>query len=270
MATVQLYHADCLDVLREMKPGSVDAVVCDPPYLTTAAGVELNHPGVAAVLRPTQTVAMPWGYSLDWVEAVAELAPLHWVVFCNYQMLGDLHAALARHAQISSVFVWQKPNAPQMTRPVPRLDCEFIIWARRKDASCGRMREFKSLVLNVPMPQAGCFATERILEHGSGRASHPCQKPLAVVRPFVERLTDPGDVVLDCFAGTGTTGVACVQTGRNFIGIEIDPTYFAIAKRRIEAAQAEVVSEAAFLTGQGLEGVREEAPPKERQLWEAP
>ena len=67
--------------------------------------------------------------------------------------------------------------------------------------------------------------------------SHPTTKPLWLMRRLVTVSTNPDMTILDCFAGSGTTGVACVQTGRNFIGIEIDPTYFAIAERRIKEAQ---------------------------------
>ena len=67
---------------------------------------------------------------------------------------------------------------------------------------------------------------------------HPTQKPLQLMKVISNYITKPGDIVLDPFMGSGTTGVACVQTGRNFIGIEIAPTYYAIAERRIhDAAQ---------------------------------
>ncbi len=72
---------------------------------------------------------------------------------------------------------------------------------------------------------------------GLENTAHPTTKPLWIMREFVTRSTNEGMTVLDCFAGSGTTGVACVQTGRNFIGIEIDPTYFAIAEKRIAEAQ---------------------------------
>lgn len=66
---------------------------------------------------------------------------------------------------------------------------------------------------------------------------HPSPKPLALMKWLVENCAPPGATVLDPFMGSGTTGVACVETGRNFIGIEIDPQYFAIAERRIAEAQ---------------------------------
>ena len=74
-----------------------------------------------------------------------------------------------------------------------------------------------------------------------GKYNHPTQKPEALMREFIQDSTLPGDTIVDLFMGSGTTGVACVQTGRNFIGIEIDPGYFEIAKQRIEQAQNEMV-----------------------------
>lgn len=67
--------------------------------------------------------------------------------------------------------------------------------------------------------------------------NHPSPKPIEYMKKLIMRMTNEGDTILDPFMGSGTTGVACVQTGRNFIGIEIDPDYYAIAERRIKEAQ---------------------------------
>jgi len=232
-----LYQGDCLDILPTLAAGSVDAVVTDPPYLTTGANVPiLGNGGVAKTFVDSMAIGMPWGYSLDWVDAIARLAPKHWVVYSNQFMLGGLITKLEQYAKLGAVFVWRKSNAPNPTRNVPRFDCEFIVWAKAHGAPNVRAREFTSQVLDVPMPQAGCFATERLVVNG-GQAAHPTQKPLAVVRPFVQRFTEYGQAVLDPFTGTGTTGVVCRENGRRFIGVELDPGYYAIAKRRIETAQ---------------------------------
>jgi DNA modification methylase len=69
---------------------------------------------------------------------------------------------------------------------------------------------------------------------------HPHQKPLRVMRWLVDLCAPPAAAILDPFMGSGTTGVACVQTGRKFIGIEIDPGYFEIAKKRISEAQLQI------------------------------
>lgn len=232
---IRVIHGDCMDVLPTLEAGSIDAIVTDPPYLSSADRIPQNHSRIGKVHNPSESVGMPWGYSLDWIDVVARIKPRHWVVFVNFKMLGGVCSALEKHSEISAVFVWRKSNAPNMARPVPRLDCEFIVWARRKGESCGRMGEFRSLVLDVPMPQAGVMASERIVERNSGKAAHPCQKPLAVVKPFVERL--PIESVLDPFAGSGTTGVACMKTGRRCILIEKDERYIEIINRRIADAE---------------------------------
>ena len=182
---------------------------------------------VGRVLKQSISVGNPWGFSLDWVEVARLLKPVHWVVFANYKMLGPLCCAIPP----SNVFVWRKPNAPAMTRPVPRLDCEFIVWSRSKGSTCGDMGKFKSSVIEVPFAQAGLMATERILADDSLQAAHPCQKPVAVVSPFLERL--PGETIVDPFMGTGTTLVAAKALGRRAIGIEIEEKYCEIAVRRL-------------------------------------
>lgn len=236
MSKITLHQGDCLEYLKTLAPGSVDAVVTDPPYRIDGKPIRYKFGHVVPAKNATFTVSQPWGYSLDWLDAAILLEPKYWVVFANYKMLGDVCGRLQQVADIASVFVWRKSNAPQMMRPVPRQDCEYIVWAKHPNSTFGSMKDFRSVVLDVPMPQAGCMATERILKPGSGQAAHPCQKPLAVVQPFLDRLEC--NTILDPFMGSGTTGVACVRTGRNFIGCEIDPGYFAIAQKRIADEQA--------------------------------
>ena len=235
----RLIQGDCLEVLPTLTAGSIDAVITDPPYFAVGSGVPIaTDGGVARKFAHSTPVGMPWGYSLDWIAAVARLKPRHWIVYCNAPMLGGLITEIEKYAKLGTVFVWRKPNAPNMTRNVPRFDCEFIVWAKHPKATNIRARDFTSQVLNVPFLQSGCFATERITING-GQTAHPTQKPLAVVRPFVQRLTEPGWTVLDPFTGTGTTGVAALTKGRNFIGIEKDEGYCAIARKRLADANAQ-------------------------------
>jgi site-specific DNA-methyltransferase (adenine-specific) len=235
MPTCEMILGNCEEVMQRLP--MVDAVITDPPYLNGDAGIVMGHDGVTRRFSDSVSVGMPWGYSLDWIDIANQLHPLQWIVFSNYKMLGGLLTKLETVAEIGCVFTWCKSNAPRMIRPVPRLDSEFIVWARSAGASCVRMGEFQSMVLNVPMPQAGCFATERLLINGTGKAAHPCQKPLAVVMPFVERVTEPGQIILDPFMGTGTTVEAALILNRNVIGIEIDRDYMDLAMVRTERAR---------------------------------
>lgn len=220
---IEIFCGDCREILPTL--GSVDAIISDPPYLTSNSRVPIRGAGVGAIIEETNSVGLPWGYNLDWIEACRRLEPRHWFVFANYKMLGGLCSAL----DPSCVFVWRKNNAPRMTRPVPRLDCEFIVWSR--NGPCDRMGEFDSMVLDVGMPQAGCMADERILAEGSLSAAHPCQKPLAIVTPFIRRIDS--QTILDPFCGTGTVLVAAKNLGRRAVGIEICERYCEISARRL-------------------------------------
>ena len=225
---VTLIHGDCREVLPLLEAGSVDLVLTDPPYLTSDSRVPTRGRGVGKRILDTNAVGLPWGYSLDWINAIQYLGVQHWIVFANYRMLAGLCSTLPPQ----TVFIWRKSNAPRMTRPIPRLDCEFILWSRQNGATCQNMGAFQSMVLDVPMPQAGCMAVERICKAGTGKAAHPCQKPMGVVRPFIERLPDCKSI-LDPFAGLGTTGRAAKDLGRRCILIEIEERYCEIAARRL-------------------------------------
>ncbi len=100
---------------------------------------------------------------------------------------------------------------------------EPILWMSGKEAKqkCGDIFE------SYPI----------LFKNQSENANHPTQKPTEIMRFLIDNFTSESDTILDPFMGSGTTGVACVQTGRKFIGVEIDPTYFEIAVKRIKEAQ---------------------------------
>jgi site-specific DNA-methyltransferase (adenine-specific) len=225
-----LYLGDCLEILPTL--GKVDAVITDPPYQMGIDRVPIAGSSNFGSFSCSRSVGMKWPFSTQWINLIQAD---HVIAFCSYMDIGDVHQKLSETLRISAVFTWRKNNAPSMTRPIPRMDTEFAIWARKDKSPCGKMGEFKSCVIDCNMPQAGVGAKERVLKYKDGPSAHPTQKPLGVIRPFVSRL--PANTILDPFLGTGTTGVASLKMGRKFIGIEIDPDYFEIACQRIEKAQ---------------------------------
>jgi hypothetical protein len=185
-------------------------------YRSADSGVTIGGDGRSEGVSESKAIGMPWGIRSHGLREVA-LQPQHWIVYCNYYMLGGLITELEKHAKLGTVFVWRKSNAPIMTRNVPRLDCEFIVWAKDRKARNIRVGEFRSQVLDVPMPQAGCFATERITWRAAAHnAACLCT---AIDRKRANR-PRPSWVAV--------TGMA---------GVELDPHYFAIAERRIAIEQ---------------------------------
>jgi site-specific DNA-methyltransferase (adenine-specific) len=190
-----LYNADCLSVLPTLETGSVDAVITDPPYGTKKT---------------------PWDESVDGA-LVAECLRVSrgYSLFCYsntrlWHLLGIIHD-LGRDAW---VIAWHKPNAMGFERKfAPQ-------WVPVVCAYNGRLPFWGKDYVAVPIvPQ---------------NVGHPTPKPLPLMSWLVERATNEGNTALDPFMGSGTTAVACVRTGRKFIGVELDPGYFDTACRRLE------------------------------------
>lgn len=206
---VTLYLGDCLDILPTL--GRVDAVITDPPY--GIAYSPSQNTGPRSVAPKTFVGA---------VVVTGDNKPFNPVPFLSYPVVvlfGANHYADKLPAS-SEWVIWDKRMGLLSN---DFADCEMI-WTN----GGGVARMFRHL-------WNGAF---RDSERGITRV-HPTQKPIELMAWLIERFTDPGDIVLDPFCGSGTTGVACVRTGRRFIGIEIDPTYYAIAQRRIADAQAQ-------------------------------
>ena len=203
--TVTLYLGDCLEILPTLEPGSVDAVVTDPPYKTayTHHGPAMPVNGRYSARRLAEPVV---GYDTQFDPRPI----LRWpcVLFGADQFCDKLPAGGVFH-------VWDKSHGGG---PDDSFSDVEIIWSSRQIAR----RIIRYLWKGV------CQQGEK-----GRRKLHPSQKPEAVMVEAVSLTGLLAEVILDPYLGSGTTGVACVRLGRRFIGIELEPKYFAIAKRRI-------------------------------------
>ena len=201
---VTLYRGDCSEVLPTL--GRVDAVITDPPYgigsWNSTGGNSLGARECEQINRWDSRVAE---HVLRLAIAAAPIA-VCWGGNYLMDILGSCRAPL----------IWDKA-----LRGMHFADGEMA-WT---NFTWGTLR-----ILNFPL-SAGDTKGNRV---------HPTQKPIEVMRWSIEQTkTRPNDLILDPFMGSGTTGVAAVKLGRRFIGIEIDPGYFEIAKRRISEALAQ-------------------------------
>lgn len=232
-----LYLGDCLEVLPELAKvgnvGSVAHVITDPPYEK-----EAHSKGRRAAGRQIGGARSMEYVPLDFDqidndtrrEASRLMAALcrGWLLtFCQAEAVAlwrDEHEAAG--AKYKRACIWIKPDgAPQFTGDRPGMGYESIVasW-------CGRGRSRWN-----GGGRHGVF-THAQRDYNKPK-EHSTQKPIALMRELVGLFTDHGDTILDPFMGSGTTGVAAVDSGRAFIGIEKDPRHFATACRRIEAAQ---------------------------------
>ena len=202
--TVELILGDCLEVMRGMGDKSVDAVITDPPY-----GMNKDF----ANDTPEQADSLIKLVN----ERINKICSGNYLMFWSAQRINKIAELNPKR-----VLIWNKTFAIYTPN-----NCGYryepILWIFGKEAvkKCGDIFE------SYPI----------LFKNQSENENHPTQKPTEIIRHLLENFTNEGDTILDPFMGSGTTGVACVQLNRNFIGIEIDPTYFAIAQERIRVAQ---------------------------------
>lgn len=114
-----------------------------------------------------------------------------------------------------------------------------LVWLKRYDSGFGTFLSDADLAWVKGGCGVYCFR-DMTLQGDSGNRHHPTEKPVSLMKWAIEKYTKPGDTVFDPFMGSGTTGVACIKTGRNFVGIEISEGYYKVAEKRIREAQAQL------------------------------
>jgi len=215
---VTLYLGDCLEVLPTLAAGSVDAVVTDPPYGTKRNGI---HDYSRWNLG--EKTSKSWE-SKSWDDVFGDnrqFDPKQWLAFPVVVLFGANY--YWNELPGRGCLVWDKTGGGKASASFKN-DAE-LIWINNSQA----VRIFRYM-------WNGYKRDGEIGEH-----YHPTQKPIELMKwIFTQAKIQQTATILDPFMGSGTTGVACVQTGRKFIGVEIDPGYFEIAKKRIAQAQLQI------------------------------
>jgi modification methylase len=239
---------DCLEELRKLPAESVDLVFADPPY-----NLQLERD----LLRPNNTVVD--GVHDDWDKfssfetydrfSRAWLAQCRRILKPNGAMwvIGSYHNIFRLGTALQDLGFWiQNDIVWRKTNPMPNFRGkrftnahETLIWAGREQKSRVTFNYEAMKALNDDLQMRSdwlfpiCAGPER-LKDGNGRKAHPTQKPEALLHRVLLASTNAGDVVLDPFFGTGTTGAVARRLGRKWLGIERDPAYAAAARERID------------------------------------
>jgi len=204
---VTLYCGDCLTVMPTLEAGSVDAVVTDIPYGVGKAAWDGELPPDAV-----------W----DECDRIANNGASV-LVFGGIKYLPEIIASLGRRFRFEWVFAWYKSNAMQFGKTGFNV-LDLPIWYSKGGAKAHE--GCRDVIEEAIVPSKNAFG-------------HPTPKPVRLMRTLVQCVSPASALVLDPFMGSGTTGVACVKTGRRFIGVEISEAYCAVAKKRIVDAMAQ-------------------------------
>lgn len=238
--TWEVITGDCLDVLRTMDAGSVDAIITDLPYGTTACSWDAVIPFepmwevVKHVLKPrgvfVTTASQPFTSAL--VMSNPKWFRYEWVweksLATGY--LNANRAPMKAHENIAVFSMNGHGYQPQKTK-----DKAY----RATRGAVGDVVRDKTVGGYLTVNQGNRYPRTVIKINGEVDTVHPTQKPVALYEYLIRTYTNEGDTVLDIAAGSGTTGVACMNTGRGFIGVEKRTDYADIARARIAKAAAQ-------------------------------
>lgn len=231
--THKLICNDCFNALGDIPDASIDLILTDPPYnlANYSTGnmkfdwrAEINNDVAkwdenpldpAALLPEFKRVLKPTGNIF---------------VFCSYNLLGDYHKAFDPEFDVFQFMAWHKTN------PVPNIrkssflnSVELIVccWNKGHTWNFTKQNEMHNF-FESPI----CMGKERV-KNKDGKNAHPTQKPVKLLKHIIEIASNENDIVLDCFMGVGSTAEAALDMNRRFIGIELDPEYVNLSKKRL-------------------------------------
>ena len=249
----ELMLGDCLERMEELEDGSVDLVLVDPPYGTTVCAWDAVIPfepmwcEVRRVLKPRR--AAVFTASQPFTSALV-MSNVKWFKYCwVWRKSRPSGFAQARNMPLKDyedVVVFSEGvtvHASQSTRRMPYNPQGLVKFDKPKTYE----KKSYSDSSFAKRPSHGAYQQEegnfprQVLDFASESGTvHPTQKPVALMEYLIRTYTNEGETVLDFTMGSGTTGVACANTGRNFIGIERDENFFQISEDRIAAAHSPI------------------------------
>ncbi len=228
---MSLHKGDCLELMKDIPDGSVDLVVTDPPYKMNHSTGGCTNIGMKSKwqgnIKAGNTV-MNFDTSIqfaDWLPDIYRILKngSHCYIFCNDKNMQELlNEATKCGFRESNILVWVKNNATPNRYYMKNL--EFIIFLYKGNAK--------------PINNMGSKCVIESKNINGKDKLHPTQKPIDLLDVLITNSSLEDEIVFDPFMGSGSTGVACINTNRNFIGIELDEQYFNIAQERIKQAKS--------------------------------
>lgn len=235
MSNVKLYKGDCLVNLENIKDNSIDLIVTDPPYLIDTVGGQGSVNSILKLdkslndLKKNQDITN--GYDIETFADIVNRIQggnINAYFWCNKAQIPDYFKVYVDKLKCKfDILCWHKDNALPTYSNKYLSDTEYCLFFHK-----GKGHTFPQCY-----DDAKTYWVEPINHIDKKLYGHPTIKPLHMIEQLVRNSSKEGDTVLDTFMGSGTTGVAAVNTNRNFIGMELNDEYYNIATDRINEAQ---------------------------------
>ena len=217
-----LYKDDCLNILKNIKDNSIDLVIIDPPYNVETTGSGLYKQNKRKYIKEIDS------FSNGFPESVLEelcraMKKINIYIFCSQKQIISLLKYFVEGKNCNwNIISWHKTNPVPACSNKYLTDTEYILFFREKGVKVYGNYESKKTWYLTPL---------NVLD--KKKYNHPTVKPLDIIENFVLNSSKEEEIVLDCYMGSGTTGVAALKNNRKFIGIEVNDSYFKTATNRI-------------------------------------
>lgn len=225
---MKLYNGDCLEVMKNMPDKSVDCIITDPPYELSNHGYGKTELSNRKIVKDKHIDFISNGFDYDTVfnEFIRICKVPNFLIFCSNSQVSKIMSWFESKKLKTTLLIWHKTNPVPLCNGKHLSDVEFVVYVRGKGATFNNNTPFKykSKVYSSPLVS-------------NKNRLHPTQKSVEQLSQYIELHSNEGDVIFDPYMGSGSTGVACQNTNRNFIGIELDENYFKIAQERLNNSQ---------------------------------
>jgi site-specific DNA-methyltransferase (adenine-specific) len=239
---IRLYQGDALELLCRARAGIFDLIFADPPYFLSNDGITCQAGKMVSVNKGAWDKASTFedmhAFNLKWLGECRRLLKPNgtiWITGTAHNIYSVGYALQTLGYKVLNDIAWYKVNPP------PNLSCRYfthatetILWAKlsSKARHTFHYEDMKRENKGKQMQSLWYIKPPTMREKRYGK--HPTQKPEALLERILNAASNLGDLVLDPFCGSGTTGVVCARLGRRFIGFELDGKYLQVAVRRIE------------------------------------
>ena len=225
MSKYIIKQGDCLELMKKIPNKSIDMILTDPPYELENHGGGKTELATRKLVKEKHIDFISKGFNYNDVfnEFLRVCKIPNIFIFCSNKQVSKVMKWFEDKKLSTTLLVWNKTNPSPLCNGKYLSDCEFIVYVRGSGATFNNDTpfEFKKQVYTSPVLS-------------KKQRFHPTQKPLELLERYMLLHSNKDDIVLDPFTGSGSTGVACMNTNRKFIGFELDESYYDIAKKRIE------------------------------------
>lgn len=223
LKTNEVYNMDCMEGIKLLDDKSIDLVVMDPPYLLNLNKIK-NTSSINNYAN--ELIGLKDGFDLRVLDLlIPKMKKINMYIYCSKRQVKDLIEYFVSKNCNYEILTWHKQNPSPLINNNYLPDTEYIVFAREKG-----VKIYGSYHTKRKYYISGTNQVDK------KKYKHPTIKPLPFIENHIINSSKEGDLILDCYCGSGTTLVGAIETNRNFIGFEIDKTYYEIAKKRVEEA----------------------------------